>query len=334
MKIKDYFIRILKQGYRKVTRKQFLNPECDCNRQSSNDKVFELLSSGRPCMISRFGTTEINCINNYLCIHNNRPFIKKCIDYITDYTHTPWWNEDHFHIMNLWSGIFPEGKITAEHFSERYLRDIPEIDLLVAHQYFEKFMPLRNDIPKIQLEMLYPFFVERPWTRCLKGKRVLVVHPFENTIKQQYAKRELLFENQEILPEFELITLKAVQTIAGNKSEFNDWFEALSFMEQQINNIEFDIALIGCGAYGLPLAAHVKRIGKQAVHMAGGTQLLFGILGKRWTEQYKDQKVWHYRPGIDINLDYTSLFNDSWSFPLDEDTPSFTSLVEDSCYWK
>ena len=44
MKFKDFSIRVLKHGYRKVTRKQFLNPECDCNRQSSNDKVFKLLS--------------------------------------------------------------------------------------------------------------------------------------------------------------------------------------------------------------------------------------------------------------------------------------------------
>ena len=137
MRFKDIFIRLLKHGYRKVTRKQFLNPECDCERQSSNDKVFELLSSGQPCMISRFGTTEINCINNYLCVHSRRSFLDKCIDYITDYTHTPWWNEDHFRFMNLWSGIFPEGQDTAERFSERYLQDIPEIDLLVSHQYFE-----------------------------------------------------------------------------------------------------------------------------------------------------------------------------------------------------
>ena len=31
--------------------------------------------------------------------------------------------------------------------------------------------------------MLYPFFVERPWTRILTGKKVLVVHPFVDTIR-------------------------------------------------------------------------------------------------------------------------------------------------------
>lgn len=334
MKIKDYIIRFLKHGYRKLTGKVFLNPECDCDRQSANDKIFHLLETGKPCMISRFGTTEINCINNYICVHRKSNYWKKCWDYVTDYTHTPWWNTDHFHIMSIYSGIFPESQETAERFSERYLQDIPEIDLLVSHQYYEKFMPLRSGIPKIQLEMLYPFFVERPWTRILKGKKVLVIHPFEETIKQQYSKRECLFDNQEILPEFDLITLKAVQTVAGNKSEFSDWFEALAYMENQIDQIDFDIAIIGCGAYGMPLAAHVKRIGKQAVHMAGGTQLLFGILGKRWTEQYINRGALEYRPGLIIDTDYRSLFNENWCYPLDNDTPNNTAVVENSCYWR
>lgn len=334
MDARDYIIRGMKWGFRKITGKVFLNPECDCDRQSSNDKIYHLLSENEPCMVARFGTTEINCVNNYLCVHRKQPYIKKSWDYITDKTHTPWWNTDHFHIMSIYSGIFPETQDTAERFSERYLQDIPEIDMLASHQYYEKFMPLKSDIPRIQLEMLYPFFVERPWTRVLKGKKVLVIHPFEETIKQQYVKRKSLFVNNDVLPDFKLITIKAVQTVAGNQSPFKDWFEALAYMEEQIDKIDFDIAIIGCGAYGLPLAAYIKRMGKQAVHMAGGTQLLFGILGKRWTEQYKVKNLWHYRPGIDISLDYTSLFNKNWIYPLDVDTPTNANAVEGACYWK
>lgn len=332
MQLKDYFIRVLKHMYRISVRKQFFNPECDCNRQSSNDKIYSLLKSGKPCMIARFGTTEINCVNNYLCVKSEKPYIQKCVEYITDYTHTPWWNKDHWKIMSLWSGIFPPCQNTAEKFSERYLQDIPEIDILACHQYYEKFMPLRPDVIRIQLEMLYPFFVDCPWTRYLKGKKVLVVHPFEKTIQQQYKKRKLLFKDENILPDFELITFKAVQTIAGCKSKFKNWFEALEYMENEIAKIDFDVCIIGCGAYGLPLAAFVKRMGKQAIHLAGGTQLLFGILGNRWVKQYGD--VLHYRPGIDININYRPLFNENWIYPLREDTPDNANIVEGACYWK
>tara|TARA_B110000114_G_scaffold19484_1_gene18639 strand:+ start:6118 stop:6291 length:174 start_codon:yes stop_codon:yes gene_type:complete len=57
-----------------------------------------------------------------------------------------------------------------------------------------------------------------------------------------------LFDNPDILPKFELITLKSVQSAAGIKPPFKDWFAALEYMEKQISNIDFDICLLGCGA--------------------------------------------------------------------------------------
>ena len=93
----------------------------------------------------------------------------------------------------------------------------------------------------------------------------------------------------------------------------------------------FDICILGCGAYGLPLAAFVKRLGKQAIHMGGATQLLFGIKGRRWIEDYNG--YWHYRPGIDINIDYKPLFNDYWVFPGDSERPKDMKKVENGCYW-
>jgi ketopantoate reductase len=86
-------------------------------------------------------------------------------------------------------------------------------------------------------------------------------------------------------------------------------------MENEISKIDFDIAIIGCGAYGLPLAAHVKRMGKKVVHMGGATQLLFGIKGKRWE---------------DSNFKF---INKYWVRPLEEEKPKDHKKVEDSCYW-
>ena len=94
------------------------------------------------------------------------------------------------------------------------------------------------------------------WSAALKDKKVLVIHPFAETIRDQYEKRELLFPGTDILPEFELHTLKAVQTLAGIKDDrFSTWFEALEWMYQEAMKIDFDVAIIGCGAYGMPLAA-------------------------------------------------------------------------------
>ena len=42
-----------------------------------------------------------------------------------------------------------------------------------------------------------------------------------------------------------------------------------------------NVAFLGCGSYGLPLAAHAKRRGMSAVYIGGQLQLLFGILSGR-----------------------------------------------------
>lgn len=334
--IKDYIIRGLKFVYRKTSRKQFLNPQCEMDREVANKLIYNMLIDDNPCMIARFGTTEMNTINNYLVINEEVSITKKWFDYITDNTHTPWWDKSHFETMSIYSGIFPPTKETAENFSKRYLNDIPLIDLLGSFQYFEKFMPLRMDVEKVQLETLYPFFVNVPWTKALKGKKVLIVHPFEDSIKKQYELKDRLFDNKDVLPDFELITLKAIQSVAGTEVTYKDWFEALQYMENKISKIDFDICLLGCGAYGLPLAAYVKRLGKKSVHLGGGLQLLFGIKGKRWEDQYKNEfnSIWEYRPNEIINLDYYKLFNENWIYPSEVEKPVNSKAVENSCYWK
>ena len=133
----------------------------------------------------------------------------------------------------------------------------------------------------------------------------------------QYKKRELLFANKDVLPAFELITLKAVQTIAGEQADFETWFDALAYMEHKIDQIDFDVAIIGCGAYGFPLAAYCKKIGKKAIHLGGATQILFGIKGKRWDDLPEVNKF----------------YNEHWVRPLPEETPQQNKKVEGGCYW-
>ncbi len=95
-------------------------------------------------------------------------------------------------------------------------------------------------------------------------------------------------------------------------------------MKAQMDDTDYDVCLIGCGAYAFPLAAHAKRQGKQAVHLGGSLQLLFGIKGKRWTEQY----------GTDpAKNPYLKLFNEHWVFPSADEKPKNASAIEDACYW-
>jgi hypothetical protein len=141
---------------------------------------------------------------------------------------------------------------------------------------------------------------------------VLVIHPFEASIRKQYEKRAVLFEDPRILPAFTLKTLKAVQSIGENPKGFETWFDALDWMCARVREIEFDVALIGAGAYGLPLAAYVKGLGKKAVHLGGASQIMFGIKGKRF-DQWPE---------------YQKLYNEHWTRPLPEETPAAIMLFD------
>ena len=182
-------------------------------------------------------------------------------------------------------------------------------------------------LQKVMLLALEPYWAIEPWTRALEGKKVLVIHPFASLIESQYAeKRELLFQDKRVLPSFELKTLQAVQSIGG-ESDFKDWFEALDWMNSCMDATDYDIALIGCGAYGFPLAAHAKRMGKQSVHLGGALQLLFGIRGKRWDDPS------YGVPVFGVQNMYKRLFNEAWVYPTENMQPKSADKVEGGCYW-
>jgi hypothetical protein len=207
-----------------------------------------------------------------------------------------------------------------DRFCVLFLDAIRHVDGMgIWHNPFED-MVLKKFCPKAELFPLSgiePYYHKNPWSIILAGKKVLVIHPFEDSIKNQYSNRSKLFRNEEILPEFRLVTLKSVQSIAGNATKYENWFEALESMKTQMEKIDFDIAIIGAGAYGLPLAAYAKIMGKQAVHMGGATQILFGIKGKRWDDMEQISR----------------LYNDYWIRPSDSEKPVNTHKVEDGCYW-
>ncbi|MRX63335.1 hypothetical protein [Maribacter luteus] len=286
------------------------------NKEYANELMYKTLMADGPCMIARYGSTEMGNLINYIGVKKNNRSKK---DFITGKSLKWWWEPSIMKQLQVWSGFFPATQKNIEAFCDLMLNDTQEVDILGSWLLDEQYLAQGLiKAKRVMLEDLEPFFCSNPWTRALKGKKVLVVHPFAETIEKQYQKRELLFENN-LLPAFELKTIKAVQSVAGSETAFNDWFEALEHMKQQIDAADYDVCIIGCGAYGFPLAAHVKRSGKKAIHMAGATQLLFGIKGKRW-ENYI---VWPYM----------NLFNEHWVRPGDNEKPKNANVVEGACYW-
>ena len=223
--------------------------------------------------------------------------------------------------LHINAGFFPQTEAMIDKFVDLMLQIIPDVDILASYVYCERYIDdLLKHCIKVNLDGYYaPFMYKNPWSRVLKDKKILVIHPFTESIAVQYEKRAHIHLNENVLPQFESLHLiKAVHSIAGNECGFSNWFEALESMKLKMEGIDFDIALIGCGAYGFPLAIHAKKLGKIGFHLAGWTQMLFGIYGKRWLE---DQPK------------YSKYINQYWIRPGEKEIPSGANMVEGGCYW-
>lgn len=293
----------------------------------ASEMIYNLLISDEPCMIARFGSTELSALVNYLGVNSKHHSILK---YIRGEQPEWWWNKNIMNQMQQWSGFFPPTPENMQRFGDLMMQDMKELDLLGCwiknEAYFTKGL---EHTQRVHLRLLEPFWANKPWTRCLKNKNIVVVHPFTEYILSQYNNRTLLFSNPDTLPKFaSLRTVKAVQSLGGEDNGFKDWFDALKWMEDEIDKEDYDVCLIGCGAYGFPLAAHVKRQGKKAVHLGGALQLLFGIRGKRWENPSYGVKEWGIQYGS-----YSSFMNKYWVRPGEGGRPKNANQVEGGCYW-
>ena len=308
-------------------RKRFLT--CEKNPDCVSDLIYQQLTQEGPAMIARFGSTELYCLANYL--GTKKGFAKGVLPFLFAKGEAWWMMPQRVADLKNCSGFFSADKDgQVEKFCELMLRDMELVDVLgswVCKEYLvESYI---SSAERVFLPYLEPYYAQVPWSRALEGKNVLVVHPFAEQIRSQYiSSRKRLFKNPCVLPDFNLIAIPAVQSLCGQDNGFDTWFDALEYMKTEIEKVDFDICIIGCGAYGFHLAAHVKRLGKKAIHLGGATQLLFGIKGKRWEDPMYGVNEWGLPYGF-----YTEMFNEFWIKPGEQGRPRNADIVEGACYW-
>ena len=157
-----------------------------------------------------------------------------------------------------------------------------------------------------------------PWTLALKGKRILIISSFIESIQEKIDIREKIY-GIDLFPECEFVFIKPPQTHGSNDSrEFN--VEFAEFVER-IDDIKdtFDVALCSCGGYGNPICGAIFGMGKSAIYVGGVLQMYFGIYGDRWMRE---------RPDV-----LRAYMNEHWSRPKETEKPSNHKQIENNCYW-
>lgn len=326
MKISTFTFKAIRRVYKLVSKTNYkVSGLVEYSQQIGNNFIYQSLlkneKEGKGMLIAKFGTYELSSLISYIYNFKKKPYLS-------------FWDmlnssngeldfDSNLSTLAMNAGMFPETRAEGKIVCEEYRKLLGDIDILASYQCNERLLCRAMPYCRyVDLDAFYaPFMFDNPWTQWLEGKKVLVVHPFVESIRKQYENnRELLFDNPLVLPEFKsLECIKAIQSAAGDTpTEFSSWHEALDYMKLEIAKKDFDVALIGCGAYGMPLAAYVKKLGKVGIQLAGWTQMLFGVYGERWVSQ---------------QTKYAKYINENWIRPNREETPSMAKDVENGCYW-
>lgn len=270
--------------------------------EEANEAIAKLIREGKPFCLLRPGNAEYGLTylwDEHMLFGTKRYQKQKMyelLDKIDEHT-------------KQWVDTFEEDLGQADIVAYFGVYDFMEHYLMATYAKPRQIILMRQ-IEVVQLE--------KPWLQELKGKKVLVISPFVETMEKQYQRRNLIWGGKEVLPEMDVRFLKSVWYLSEeDNSGFSIWFEALEYLYTEALKIEFDIALIGCGPFSTFLAVRFKRDGKQAIQYGGALQILFGIRGARW----------------DAREQYNKYFNEYWVRPSKEEMPITAEKLDDKCYW-
>jgi hypothetical protein len=275
--------------------------------QEGNDHLSELLLASLPMAAGKMGESELGGLRHY---ERHRDAQGTCTRWGT------YWKR-----LNVNAGVYPADADVYSRFCRGFGQVLGSLDVLaVWFPLGENAMRLKfaQSATPVANRALEPYYHNQPWSRHLAGKSVLVVTPFAGTVLSQYARRKEIWRDRpDVLPDFHLETLRCPLSAGLIQPAFPDWFSALDSMRAEMRRRDFEIAIIGAGAWGVPLASHAKELGKVGIHLGGPTQLLFGIRGSRW----------------DNHPIIKTFFNDAWVRPGNADRPENFRNIENGCYW-
>ena len=284
---------------------------------SQDTEIGHRLSAPAPCAIGKIGTTEL-----------------LGLEYFGRWIRLPWpqaasWRRPARRLYDC-SGLFPVRKDIFFRWAKEYRAALGGLDVVAQWQpggifesvlekkLLDRFCPHAFRAGFNLLRFTNP---AAPWLDHLARWRWLVIHPFEKTIHAQLPHlAELGVYPDSARPALgerarDTRILPCPQFAYMVPPRHRDWFHALEDMkgEMERQRDTFDIALIGAGAWSLPLVAHAKKMGKKGIHLGGALQLLFGIKGGRF--------------------DPAGIYNNSWIRPLPEERPENFQLMEEGAYW-
>ena len=170
------------------------------------------------------------------------------------------------------------------------------------------------------LDVFHYIYDAKVWTKSLAGKRILVISPFEDSIKEKVPIRAKLYDGVDLFPGCTFVYIKPPMTQAGEPSqEFDAEMNKFTQRLDKLKN-DYDVALVSCGGYGNLVCNYIyENHKKSSIYVGGVLQMYFGVLGGRWLKE---------RPDV-VRL----FLNEHWSRPKISERPRNCDGIENACYW-
>ncbi len=281
----------------------------------SNDIIMGLLADSKPHLICRMGWGGEPTPLLWQIRKERFPFIKYP-EYLKK-------------TLKVNTGMFSTNFLGRHYYLKKYTKSLKKCDCIGLWDYDEyiddkimiqKFVNQKRCVllSAKAFDCLGCLNINKPYYMALNGKKVLIINPNAKLIESQYKIKEKILPKDKELPSFILKTYAPINTQgSAQTNKYSTWKECLKKMVEEIKLIDFDIALVSCGSYGIPICAEIFKLGKTAVYVGGALQMFFGILGKRWEN----------------NITYKKYINEYWKRPLPDEKPDGYKMVEGGCYW-
>jgi hypothetical protein len=190
-----------------------------------------------------------------------------------------------------------------------------------SHEYVKRTFFKKQIYWSFALDIFH-YIYGRPFTTAMRGKRILIVSPFCDSIraKAEPAERVRIYDGVDLFPDCSFVFIKPPVTNGDNHSE--EFGVELSRFCARLDELrgKYDIALLSCGGYANPIANYIyENHGASAIYVGGVLQMYFGIYGVRWMKE---------RPEV-LKL----FMNKHWTRPGSGEKPANFSSIEGGCYW-
>ena len=276
--------------------------------QSTSVPYAQLLRDGRPFAAGKIGTAEI-----------------LGLEYFDRFFQSPiginGWIRPATRLANN-AGFFPVELDAYRHWNRNMRTSIAHLDFVCLWQTDPFLRLYESKIVSKHAEKAQA--IPMSWLGKLilaevADFRCLVISPFIKTMQMQLPRMQQIHDPEDqtktnwIKMSSNFRFIKCPFQWHLEPSPYRSWAEGLEILSDRVAQEQFDVALIGAGAWSVPLAARIKKSGRSAIHTGGETQLFFGIKGQRWN--------------------HTDFYNYAWVSPLPEETPSLRAKIDTACYW-